>query len=73
MWLMFETEMLIYQSNDNLDEKILFYQITHQLDPETRKMHCWKGGMFGNKDPHSLVVCNLLSIEIKMLFLKLTM
>ena len=43
----FKTEMLIYQSKDNLDEKILFGSIPHLIDPETRKMLV--KGMFGNK------------------------
>ena len=34
----FKTELLIYQSKANLDEKILFDKITHHLDPEIRKM-----------------------------------
>ena len=30
----FKTEMLIYQSKANLDQKILFGKINHHLDPE---------------------------------------
>ena len=44
----FKTEMLMYQSKANLDEKILFGNITHHSDPEIRKMLV--RGMFGNKD-----------------------
>ena len=44
----FKTEMLIYQSKANLDEKILFGKITHHLDPEIRKMLV--NGKFGNED-----------------------
>ena len=46
MWPIFKTEMLIYQSNINLDEKILFGSILHPSDPEIRKMLV--KGMFGN-------------------------
>ena len=35
----FKTEMLIYHSKANLDEKILFGKITHYLDPKLEK--CW--------------------------------
>ena len=35
----FTTKMLIYQSKANLDEKILFGEITHHLDSEIGK--CW--------------------------------
>ena len=38
MQLIFKTEMLIYQSNTNLDEAKLFSKITHHLDSEIRKM-----------------------------------
>ena len=34
----FKTELLIYQSKANLDEKILFEKITHHLDLEIRKI-----------------------------------
>ena len=44
----FKTEMLIYQSKANLDENILFANITHHSDPEIRKMLVRV--MFGNKD-----------------------
>ena len=43
----FKTELLIYQSKANLDEKILFDKITHQLDPEIRKMPV--RGLYGNQ------------------------
>ena len=33
----FKTEMLIFQSKANLDEKILSGKITHHKDPEIRK------------------------------------
>ena len=44
----FKTEMLIYQSKANLDEKTLLAIITNQLDPEIGKMPIRY--MFGNKD-----------------------
>ena len=44
----FKTNMLIYQSKANLDEKNLFRKIAHHLDLEIRKMLV--RGMFGNKD-----------------------
>ena len=44
----FKTEMLMYQSKANLDEKILFGNITNHSDPEIRKMLV--RGMFGNQD-----------------------
>ena len=42
----FRTEMFMHQSKANLDEKILFVKITHQLDPEIRKMlaNVWDRG-----------------------------
>ena len=43
-----KTEMLIHQSKANLDEKILFRNISHHLDPEIRKMIV--KGKFGNED-----------------------
>ena len=48
MRLIFKIEMLIYQSNANLDEKILFREIIHHLNPEIRKMLV--EGMFWSKD-----------------------
>ena len=48
MWLVFKTKILIYQSKANLDEKILFGETTHHLDPEIRKMLV--RGMFGNEN-----------------------
>ena len=47
MWPILKTEMFIYQSTVNLDEKILFGRIPHLTDPEIRKMMVM--GMFGNK------------------------
>ena len=44
----FETEMFIYQSKVNLDEKILFGSTPHLTDPEIRKMLV--KGMFANKN-----------------------
>ena len=44
----FKTEMFIYQSKANVDEKILCGEITYHLDPEIRKLlvNC----NFGNDD-----------------------
>ena len=44
----FKTEMLIYQSKDNLDEKILFGKITHHLVSGIRKVLV--RGIFGKED-----------------------
>ena len=44
----FKTEMLIHQSKATVDEKILFGNINHQLDPEIRKLPV--KGKFGNMD-----------------------
>ena len=48
MQLIFKTEILIYQSKANLDEKILFGKITHHLDLEIKKVMV--NGKFWNKD-----------------------
>ena len=48
MWLILKTKLLSYQSKANLDEKILFLEVTHYPDPEIRKMPV--RGMFGNID-----------------------
>ena len=42
----FKTEMFIYQSKVNFDEKILFGSIPHLTSPEMSKM--LEKGMFGN-------------------------
>ena len=44
----FKTEMFIYQSKVNLNEKILFVSIPHLTDPEIRKMPV--KGIFGNNN-----------------------
>ena len=66
MWPIFKTEMLIDQSKASLDEKSLFGTIKHHLDPEIRKMLV--NGKFGTWNPHSILVHNLLAIEIKIRF-----
>ena len=48
MWVIFKTNMLTYQSKANVDGKILFGKITHDLDPEIRKM--LEGACFGIKN-----------------------
>ena len=66
-----QTEMLIYQSRVNLDGKILFGNIPHLIDPEIR--NCWYRAYLGTKIPHSILLYNLPSIEIQILYLKLAM
>ena len=66
MTAIFKTDMLIYQSKANLDDKTLFSKITHHLDPDIRKMLV--RGMSGNELVHDLLV-----IEVKILFMKLTL
>ena len=48
MWLIFRTEVLIFQSKANLDERILFGKITHHLDSDIKKLMVQ--GMFWNKN-----------------------
>ena len=67
----FKAEVFIYQSKANLDEKILFGKIAHHLGPEIRKMQV--NSRFGNQDSTFHLVHHLLAIEIKVLFMKLTM
>ena len=50
MGLIFKTELLIYQSKANLDEKILFGKITKHLDLEISKMPV--RGLYGNRIFH---------------------
>ena len=45
---MFKTKILISQSKANLEEIILFGEITHYFDLEIRKMLV--SGIFGNED-----------------------
>ena len=63
-----EFKMLIFQSKANLDEKILFGKITHHLDPEILKS--WYEACFGTRIPHSILVYDLLAIELENPFLK---
>ena len=71
MWPLFKTEMLIYQSKVNLDEKILFDKFTHHVDPEVGKMLV--RGMLGQKNSTFHSGQLLLAIKIKFLSLKWTM
>ena len=48
MWPIFKTEMFIYQSKVNLDEKISFGSIPRLTDPAIRKKLV--KGMFGNQN-----------------------
>ena len=66
MRLILETKILIYQSKANLDVKISFDNITHLIDPEIRKM--LEKVFLGTKIPHSILVNDLLAIEIKIHF-----
>ena len=47
-WPIFKTEILIYQSKANFDEKILFDKMIHHLDPEIREMPV--RGLYGNPE-----------------------
>ena len=53
----FKTEVLMYQSKVNLEEKILFVNVPHLIDPETR-------ACLQQKIPYSILVHDLPSIEI---------
>ena len=63
MWPLFKTEMLIYQSKANLDEKILFGKLTHHLRSNNQKNPC-KGFAWESKIPRSILVFDLCSIEV---------
>ena len=67
----FKTEMFIYQSNINFDGEILFRKIAHHLDPEIKKMLV--KGIIRTRIPHCTLVHDFFAIEIKILFLNLTM
>ena len=71
MLSIFKTEMFIYQSKVNLDEKIQFGSIPHLTDPEIWKMLL--RACLGTKIPHSILVYNLPSIVIRIQHLKLAM
>ena len=60
--------MLIYQLKANIDEKALFGNIPHFIDPEFRKMLVQ--GMFGNNSLHSNLVLDIPFIDIRILYLK---
>ena len=60
MWQIFKTKMLIYHSKAILYVKILFSNITHLVDSEFRKR-----GSVGTKIPHSILVHDLLAIQVK--------
>ena len=62
MKLIFNTKMLNFKSKANLDEEILFGKITYHLNQETRKILVW--GMFGAMIPNSILVYNLLAIDL---------
>ena len=55
--------MLIYQSRANLDVKISFGITSHLIEQKIRKM--LERVFMGTKIPHSILVHDLLAIEIK--------
>ena len=59
----FKTELLIYQSKANLDEKILFDRITHHLDLEIRKIPV--SGLHGNRIFH-VSLWSMISVALKL-------
>ena len=71
MWPIFKTKVVIYYSKANLDSKILFGSIPHLTSLEMRKM--LERHVLGTTVPHSILVHNLLSIEIRIQHLKLAM
>ena len=64
MWLIFKAKMLIVVSKISLDENILFGKIIHHLDPDPEIRKGWEGARFGTRIPHSVLVHDLLDIEI---------
>ena len=68
MWVIFETKTYIHQSkqsNDNLDEKILFDEITHFQDPQIRKKSVI--GLHGNQEFH-IPLCTMIYLALKSKF-----
>ena len=55
----------------NFDGEILFRKIAHHLDPEIKKMLV--KGIIRTRIPHCTLVHDFFAIEIKILFLNLTM
>ena len=55
MGLIFQTEILIYQSKAKVDEKILLGKIIHHLGPEFS---------LGMTIPHSILVHDLPAVEL---------
>ena len=66
MWQIFKSKLLIFQSKANLDVKILFGNITQLIDPSIRKM--LERVCLGKRIPNSILVQDLLTIEIKVYF-----
>ena len=62
----FETKISMYQSKAKLAAKILFGNITNLIDPEIKKMI--KGICLRTKLSHSILVHDLLAIEIEIHF-----
>ena len=64
----FQTEMLLYQSKVNLDEKILFGSIPHLIDPEIRKMLV--KGMSGWEQKFHIPFWSIIYLLLKFYFCK---
>ena len=60
---MLKTEMLIYHSKPNFDEKILFVRITYLENPKVRKMSA--GFAWESKIPHFILAHDLFGIDIQ--------
>ena len=58
----FKTEMLIYQSKANLDEKILFGKIANLYHPTIRKMP--GRGLYGNQEIQA-PFCSMIYVALK--------
>ena len=67
--LIFNAEILIYQSKVSLDKNSLFGNIPHLNDPVLRKMLI--SSCLGTKILPSILVHDLPSTEIRILYLKL--
>ena len=63
----FKTKMLVYHSKANKEGRILFDEIIHFMEPEIRKIRA-RGCTGGTKIPHSILVQDLLAIEVRMHF-----
>ena len=66
----FKTEMLVFQSKPNLEENIFMVKSFNQFDLEIRIILVRT--CLGTRIPNSIPVHHLLAIEIKILFLRVT-